>query len=175
MKKTRSILLMLTVIALIAVALVLAGCSSAIKPSQADNQNTQSSDNNVPATPEKTISASEIVINTTKPAEVQQQETAAQVIADGTYTDQVEYHSPGGQDTIEISLTVEKDIVKAVSIKSIKADGTSIRFINGVNDALPDLVIGKKISELNLPKQISGSSLTTTAFKFHVDQLIGQN
>jgi hypothetical protein len=127
--------------------------------------------------PDSTITSGEIVVTESK-TQVEKNDATleALIIADGTYVDNEDYMSPGGLDTIEVTLSVDNDIVTAVDIKAIVADKTSQNYINKVDAALPDLVIGKSISEIqNLPKQISGSSLTTAAFKKQVQQFIAEN
>jgi hypothetical protein len=105
------------------------------------------------------------------------QETIALAVADGTYADNSTYAYPvgpekKGNETVTISITVKDDVVTAASVKGNNPAPYSEGFINGVNAALPDLVVGKKITELNLPNQIAGSSLTTAVFKQYVDGLV---
>ncbi len=91
---------------------------------------------------------------------------AMQLMADGTYTDEVTYKRPEGSETIEIKLTVEKDVIKDIAITAIsKPHQISAKMINAVNTNLPSLVVGKKISEISLPKNIGGSSLTSGAVR----------
>ncbi len=105
------------------------------------------------------------------------QQTIALAVADGTYTKDVTYtYHPGtpmqGNEVVTISVTVKDDVVTAASVKANNPVRMSVRYIEGLNAALPDLVVGKKITELNLPNQIAGSSLTTAAFKQYVNGLV---
>ena len=103
----------------------------------------------------------------------QTQDTITLAIADGTYTQEVSYEYHSGTESMEVSLSVENDIITSASIVP---KGTphqySLKLMNDVNSALPNLVVGKKIDELDLPKNISGASLTTGAFKQYVNRLI---
>jgi len=81
----------------------------------------------------------------------------------GTYTEQGNYSSPGGQETISVSLTIADDAVKAVTVKTVKADPTAqqyeAQFIGGISKA----IVGKKIDDLHVT-QVAGSSLTSQGF-----------
>ncbi|MBS3135843.1 hypothetical protein J4401_02690 [Candidatus Woesearchaeota archaeon] len=107
-----------------------------------------------------------------KPEQQVMQESLSKVIADGTYTNKATYQYHSGNETIEIKVSVKDDIVTGASVTGINPHKVSAKFISGVNAELPNLVVGKKINEINLPKQISGSSLTTAAFKKQIDDLI---
>ncbi|MBI5224713.1 hypothetical protein HY989_02490 [Candidatus Micrarchaeota archaeon] len=93
-------------------------------------------------------------------------------VADGTYVEDSTYDRPNGNETVTFSITVENDIVKAVSITTHNPAPISAKIIQGFSDALPELVIGKKINELNLPKNVGGSSLSNAAFQKYVAKLI---
>lgn len=110
-----------------------------------------------------------------KSEEEKTQDTINQLLADGTYDDEVTYRYHSGTETIGVSITVENDVVTAASITASEdAHPTSAKFINSVNDALADLVVGKNIADVQMPERVSGSSLTTAAFQGYVDSLVAQ-
>lgn len=82
---------------------------------------------------------------------------------DGSYTEQGTYSSPGGQEVISVNLTIASDAVKAVTVKTVKADPTATQyesqFIGGISKA----IVGKKIDDLHVT-QVAGSSLTSQGF-----------
>jgi len=82
---------------------------------------------------------------------------------DGSYSAQGTYSSPGGQELISVDLTLAGDVVKSVTVKTVKADPTATsyeaKFIGGISAA----VVGKKISDLQVSK-VAGSSLTSMGF-----------
>ncbi len=100
------------------------------------------------------------------------QTTIAGVIADGTYAGDIEYKYHSGDVSATVSLTVESDTITSASVVGNNADNVSTMIIGKFNAALPDLVVGKKINELSIPKNVAGSSLTTAAFKLYVDGLV---
>ncbi len=99
-------------------------------------------------------------------------DSIVQAVADGAYSEDSTYDRPNGNETVTFNVTVEKDIVTAVSITPHNPAPISAKLIQGLSDALPDLVIGKKINELNLPKNVGGSSLANAAFQKYVAKLI---
>jgi hypothetical protein len=105
------------------------------------------------------------------------EQAVAQAIADGTYIDQVEYAYHSGTERVTITVKTEKDIVTQATVVPAgqSSSGVSTRIIGKFNDALPNLVVGKKITELNIPKNVAGSTLTTAAFKSYVARIVEQN
>jgi uncharacterized protein with FMN-binding domain len=100
------------------------------------------------------------------------QETIELAVADGTYAADATYAQPKGNATAKISITVKDDIITAASAEGVNADPWSTKIIGDFNAALPDLVVGKKITELDIPINVAGSSLTTAAFKSYVGELV---
>lgn len=150
-----------TIAVLAVILLIVAGCtkgSSITGQVQKDGLGKEKQDNGI--------------TTETKNAQQKYEETLASVIADGTYTENVTYAYHSGTETVDISVTVKDDVVLAASVTGINPNRISQRYIDGVNAALPDLVVGKKINQLNLPTQISGSSLTTAAFKQEIENMI---
>ncbi|HLD59951.1 MAG TPA: hypothetical protein VI912_03085, partial [Candidatus Bilamarchaeaceae archaeon] len=94
-------------------------------------------------------------------------------IADGTYTESVTYNYHSGSETVEMTVVVKNDIIEGINIvPGPNAHNVTQKIVAGFTDALPDLVLGKKIDELDLPKNVGGSSLTTAAFKGYVERLV---
>ena len=101
------------------------------------------------------------------------QQEVANVVADGTYSKNVTYAYHNGTETIDVTLVVKGDVVESASIIPTGTPHPySEKLINDVNAALPDLVVGKKIDELDIPANVAGSSLTTAAFKNYVQEVI---
>jgi hypothetical protein len=101
----------------------------------------------------------------------QTQDTIASVVPDGTYKTETVYYNHAGPVTLDISVTVKDDVVTAASVAGVDPDPMSAHYISSLNGALPDLVVGKKITELSIPHNVAGSSLTTAAFRTYVEGL----
>lgn len=82
---------------------------------------------------------------------------------DGTYSAMGNYVSPGGAESVEVTLVLKEDVVSDVTVVSKANNPASknwqARFISGVKAE----VVGKKIDTLSL-SVVSGSSLTPVGF-----------
>ena len=103
------------------------------------------------------------------------QEAVQLAVADGTYSEKVTYNYHSGNETVEFEVSVENDTISDVSIAMFDPHDVSRGIITKFANALPDLVVGKKISDIQLPKNVAGSSLTSAAFQQYLGRLIEQN
>lgn len=85
------------------------------------------------------------------------------VYKDGTYTATGTYTSPGGEDKIDVTLTIKNDVIVAVSAVENTDHPTSKRFQGMFLSGYKQYVVGKNIATLSLTK-VSGSSLTPKGF-----------
>lgn len=89
--------------------------------------------------------------------------TTAVSFRDGTYSATGNYASPGGSESIDVTLSLKENVVTSVVVTPKAENPASknwqARFISGVEK----VVVGKKISEINL-NEVSGSSLTPKGF-----------
>ena len=165
---------------LVSLSLLAVSCTVAKQNAQQPSQDSfQQSADVVSQNSVQKNASSEIVIEDKKPVQQQTGEKIAQLIADGTYTKDVGYNYHSGHETITISVTVKDDVVTDASITShnpnmMGPNMVSARYIGGVRDALPDLVIGKKIDQITIPRQVSGSSLTSGALRAYLQSLIAK-
>lgn len=101
------------------------------------------------------------------------QSAIAAAVADGNYAANVTYQYHSGNETVEIKLAVKDDVITAASVTAQgQPTNVTLKIVGKYNDALPGLVVGKKITELDLPKNVAGSSLTNAAFKQYVAGLV---
>lgn len=107
-----------------------------------------------------------------KSVEERQEETLNQLIQDGVYIEEVEYSTPGGVEVLEITFQITNDIIDDIKFE-LEGDAhpISIEKTQDSEEALRSLLIGKNINEVEIPDAIAGSSLTTTAFKEHIQDL----
>lgn len=89
--------------------------------------------------------------------------TTAVSFRDGAYSATGNYASPGGSESIDVTLSLKENVVTSVVVTPKAENPASknwqARFISGVEK----VVVGKKISEINL-NEVSGSSLTPKGF-----------
>lgn len=162
---------------LLLVFLVLAACSNtaqqlppATEEQQANQQVDQAIDEPVDMpvpVPEEDVAQLDVQATKTTSTEEETQEVINQLIADGTYEGEREYRYHAGTELVSISFTVEGDIVQSFSVTpSEDAHSVSKNYINGVNNAMQELLVGKSIAQVDeLPDQIARSSLTAKVVK----------
>ncbi|HSX28208.1 MAG TPA: hypothetical protein VLF60_02050 [Candidatus Saccharimonadales bacterium] len=96
--------------------------------------------------------------------------SANQMYKDGTYTVTDSYDSPGGQESMQVSLTIKNDIVTDSTVLPQAYDRDSREFQNVFIEDYKTYVVGKEVSSLRL-NRISGASLTTQGFNDAVAQI----
>lgn len=89
---------------------------------------------------------------------------------DGSYTTSGSYLSPGGQETINVSVTLKDSTVTATSIKQTADNQVSSSYQADFKQNFQKQVVGKKISTINLSR-VSGSSLTSQGFNQALKQI----
>jgi uncharacterized protein with FMN-binding domain len=83
--------------------------------------------------------------------------------ADGTYEAEGGYTSPGGQEDIGVSITLEDDVVTAVTVTPHATSGNAKQFQTQFAGAIAGEVVGKDIDSLDVSR-VAGSSLTSGGF-----------
>jgi|GEM_PF-5008723 len=92
----------------------------------------------------------------------------------GNFSSQGNYFSPAGSESIEVSFTIDNDVVTAVTVTPSATDSTSAQYQAFVRDAAAGLVVGKNLSEIGGFDKISTSSLTTNGFNSAVEAIKSQ-
>ncbi len=82
---------------------------------------------------------------------------------DGTYTAQGNYISPGGEETVGVSVTIENGVITDSTFTVMAERPTSVTMQNNFAGGYKALVVGKNIDEVQLTK-VAGSSLTPGGF-----------
>lgn len=92
---------------------------------------------------------------------------------DGTYTASSTYSTPGGQENIDVSITLTDNRVTDSSVQQIPSDPEAEQYQVSFRENYKPLVIGKDITEINLTR-VSGSSLTSRGFNDALEQIKNQ-
>jgi len=95
---------------------------------------------------------------------------AASTYADGTYTATGSYSSPGGTETISISLTLTGDVITAATAEGEASGGPSSQYQGEFEENFAALIVGKDIDDVSLDK-VAGSSLTSGGFNAAVETI----
>jgi uncharacterized protein with FMN-binding domain len=89
---------------------------------------------------------------------------------DGTYTESADYTSPGGTETVEVTVTLADGIITEVEAVGDGDNPNSQRYQSEFSDGIADVVVGKSIDEISVDK-VAGSSLTSSGFNDAIDAI----
>lgn len=90
--------------------------------------------------------------------------------ADGTYEATGSYTSPNGQEEVDVSLTLEGDVITAVTVTPEATNPNSVNYQNQFADGIAAIVVGKDIDEIDVSR-VAGSSLTSGGFNEAVETI----
>lgn len=96
--------------------------------------------------------------------------TASGDLADGTYDAEGSYSTPGGQESIQVELTVADGVVTDVTVTPEATGGNAARFQEEFASGIADVVVGQELAGLSVDK-VSGSSLTGDGFNAALDEI----
>ena len=88
---------------------------------------------------------------------------SAEGYTDGDYSAEGSYSSPGGTETIEVELSLEGDVVTAVTVTGDASNPNAERYQAEFEDGIAAEVVGKDIDDLDVSR-VAGSSLTSGGF-----------
>lgn len=89
---------------------------------------------------------------------------------DGTYTATGAYTSPGGSESIEVTVTIKDGVITSTSADANASDAEAEEYQGMFLSAYEDLVVGKNIDDVDLSR-VSGSSLTSQGFNNALDDI----
>ena len=157
--KTGSMVAIIGIIVIVAAVVI--GYSSMKKSSTAGPVMTANTTNTQATNP-----TAEQTAATSAPTEAMKKST----YKDGTYSAIGNYTSPGGAETLGVSLTLANGVVKDATVEKKAFRPNSIEFQTEFADNFKPQVIGKSIDEIHLTK-VSGSSLAPKGFNDAVDKI----
>jgi hypothetical protein len=88
----------------------------------------------------------------------------------GTYTATGTYTSPGGQEALNVTLTINSNLVIDSTVTTGANDSTSASYQNLFIASYKNQVIGKNLNDIKL-STVAGSSLTSQGFNDAVNQI----
>ncbi|GAB3404475.1 hypothetical protein GCM10027515_16530 [Schumannella luteola] len=96
--------------------------------------------------------------------------TSSNSYKDGSYTATGKYQSPGGNETIKVTLTLESNKVTKAEVEPQASSGNAKQYQTQFSSGIDGEVVGKSLDELSVTR-VSGSSLTSRGFNDAVDQI----
>lgn len=154
------------IIALIIVVLVVAVLAGGYYLMQQSNEQTTT---NTVATTDTTSTTSNATNSDDTTASTESEESST-TYADGTYEATGSYSSPGGQEEIEVSVTLDDDVITDATVTSLASNPTSKQYQAAFISGYKSLVVGKSIDDVDLDV-VSGSSLTPIGFNNAIEQI----
>jgi uncharacterized protein with FMN-binding domain len=88
----------------------------------------------------------------------------------GIYTATGSYSTPGGQESIELTVTLDGSTVTDTSLKEMGKTGEAKQYQGEFASGYKALTVGKKIDEISLSR-VAGSSLTSNGFNEALNQI----
>lgn len=82
---------------------------------------------------------------------------------DGTYTAEGSYSTPESVETVEVTITLESDVVTAVEVTGDPQAAESKRYQSEFIGGISDEVVGKLVDDVSVSR-VAGSSLTSGGF-----------
>jgi uncharacterized protein with FMN-binding domain len=95
---------------------------------------------------------------------------AAGAYTDGTYTESGQYQAPSGTEEVEVTITLEGDIITAVQVVGGATDPQARQHQGEFIDGISAVVVGKDIDDIQVDK-VGGSSLTSGGFNRAIDAI----
>lgn len=92
------------------------------------------------------------------------------VYADGSYTADGDYVANSGPESVTVTLTLENDIVTAVSVEGHASDPQAQSFQSRFSSGIAEAVVGVDIDLLEVHR-VAGSSLTSGGFNDAVQKI----
>ncbi|WP_323958781.1 hypothetical protein [Arthrobacter sp. JZ12] len=92
--------------------------------------------------------------------------------ADGTYTATGSYQTPGGEESIGVTVTLESGAVADVQMEPMPSNPTTELYQGKFSSGIKDEIVGTPIDELDVSR-VSGSSLTSGGFRDAIEQIKG--
>jgi uncharacterized protein with FMN-binding domain len=95
---------------------------------------------------------------------------AADTYADGSYTATGSYQSPGGTESITVTLALAGNEVTDVSVETDPATNDSANYQRQFAEGIAAEVVGKDVDSLSVDR-VGGSSLTSGGFNDALEQI----
>jgi uncharacterized protein with FMN-binding domain len=89
---------------------------------------------------------------------------------DGTYTQSGRYISPGGAESIDVSVTIANNIITSAEVKGNASRGDAKAYQSDFIAGYKSSVVGKEVDSVSLSR-VAGASLTSNGFNTALDAI----
>jgi uncharacterized protein with FMN-binding domain len=90
--------------------------------------------------------------------------------ADGEYTAEGDYTTPGGQESVTVTVTLEGGVVSTLEVEGSGGSPNTQRYQGEFIENIDAEVVGKNIDDLEVSK-VAGSSLTSGGFNSAIETI----
>lgn len=98
---------------------------------------------------------------------------ATNAFKDGTYSATGTYQTPGGRESIDVTVTLAEGAITDATVEQNARGGEAAEYQSKFVSGYKTQVIGKKIDEVNLSR-VAGSSLTSNGFNNAIQDIENQ-
>jgi uncharacterized protein with FMN-binding domain len=98
--------------------------------------------------------------------------TPASTYKDGNYSATGQYNSPGGKETLRVTIDMTDDVITALAVTSVHIDSTAAAYETAFEGGIQAIVVGQDIDSLNVGP-VAGSSLTSIGFNRAITTIKG--
>lgn len=97
-------------------------------------------------------------------------DAVASSYANGTYKATGSYSTPGGRESVDLTVTITDGVITATEIDGSATSGDSLQYQTRFINNYETLVVGKSVDEVSLSR-VAGSSLTSGGFNEALEQI----
>lgn len=83
---------------------------------------------------------------------------------DGTYTANGSYRTPGGTESIDVTVSIKNQIITSVDVSDKATDEISQKYNQKFIKGISGVVVGKSITTNFAPRVVNGASITINGF-----------
>jgi uncharacterized protein with FMN-binding domain len=98
--------------------------------------------------------------------------TASSAYKDGNYSATGTYNSPGGKETLRVTLDLKNDLISDLAVTSVQINSTAVPYETAFEGGIQSVAVGKDISTLNIGP-VAGSSLSSIGFNHAITTIKG--
>jgi len=118
----------------------------------------------------KLTSVNDRIHGTSDPV-VAPQSTDTSTYKDGTYTATGSYISPGGVESLDLTVTIKDGVITDTSLINHPTEQEAAQHQQLFADHYKALIVGKKINDVASLSRVAGSSLTSNGFNDALDSI----
>lgn len=155
------------IIGIIVVALIAIAATAVIITTNKKDDTANTSDNSAMQMADTSDTANDTTDSANSAAD------SSATFKDGTYTATGSYQTPGGQESIDLTVTLSGNTITDAKVVQNASGGEAAEYQSKFASGYKSLVVGKKITDVSLTR-VAGSSLTPVGFNNAISDIENQ-